>query len=142
MNHQIEISNLSELDQAVQAIWDICKEQNCFLFYGEMGVGKTTLITKLCHYLGVEGNVSSPTYSIVNEYERRSGQKIFHFDLYRLKSVEELMDIGFEDYLYQDAIVLIEWPEFGESFYEKFVKVDLRLGEDHKRIVDLSIEEV
>jgi len=139
MNHRLEINRISDLEFAVREIWKICKDQRCFLFFGEMGVGKTTLITSLCKYLGVESNISSPTYSIVNEYITKSGQKIHHFDLYRLKSVEELMDIGFEEYLDQDAIVLIEWPELGEPFYENFVKVTLELGEDQKRIVNLSI---
>jgi len=139
MNHRLEINRISELELAVREIWEICKDQKCFLFFGEMGVGKTTLITSLCKYLGVESNISSPTYSIVNEYVTKSGQKIHHFDLYRLKLVEELMDIGFEEYLDQDAIVFIEWPELGEPFYENFVKVTLELGEDQKRIVNLSI---
>lgn len=80
-------------------------------FYGEMGAGKTTLIKTLCKTLGVQDAVSSPTYSLVNEYRTSSGNPVYHFDFYRINSIEEAYDIGYEDYFYSGHLCLIEWPE-------------------------------
>lgn len=85
------------------------------LLEGQMGAGKTTLVKQLCKDLGVNEGVSSPTYSIVNEY-KGNPFTIFHFDLYRLKSEDELFDLGFEDYLYQHAYLFIEWPQLALNF--------------------------
>src|SRR5258707_13350995 len=82
-----------------------------FLFYGDMGAGKTTLIKSLCEYLGTTEPVTSPTFSIVNEYIGSNGQKIYHFDFYRLKNQTEALDMGYEEYFYSDAFCFIEWPE-------------------------------
>ena len=81
------------------------------LFYGEMGVGKTTLIKELCKLLGTEDVISSPTFSLVNEYHTTDQRIIYHFDFYRIKNEEEAYDIGVEDYFYSNAFCLIEWPE-------------------------------
>ena len=81
------------------------------LFYGEMGVGKTTLIKELCKLLGTEDVISSPTFSLVNEYHTIDQRIIYHFDFYRIKNEEEAYDIGVEDYFYSNAFCLIEWPE-------------------------------
>lgn len=113
-------------------------ESNTFLFFGEMGVGKTTLIKALVKALGSEDNVSSPTYSLVNEY-LSNDKPIYHFDFYRINSIEEVYDMGFEDYLSQDAIILIEWPELIQPLWpEQFVRVDLSLNEEEKRKLKLS----
>ncbi len=85
------------------------------LLEGSMGAGKTTLVKQLCKDLGVSEGVSSPTYAIVNEYKGEAFT-IFHFDLYRLKSEEELFNLGFEDYLYQQAYLFIEWPQLALNF--------------------------
>ncbi|MGX1023760.1 tRNA (adenosine(37)-N6)-threonylcarbamoyltransferase complex ATPase subunit type 1 TsaE [Psychroflexus sp. MBR-150] len=109
-----------------------------FLFFGEMGVGKTTLIKALVKHLGSEDNVSSPTYALVNEY-LTDDKPIYHFDFYRINSIEEVYDIGFEDYLAQDAHIIIEWPELIKPLWpEKFVKVKLNLVDDDKRKVEMS----
>ncbi|MGY0407764.1 MAG: tRNA (adenosine(37)-N6)-threonylcarbamoyltransferase complex ATPase subunit type 1 TsaE [Polaribacter sp.] len=81
------------------------------LFYGEMGVGKTTLIKEICSVLEVEDAVSSPTFSLVNEYQTKKKEKVFHFDFYRITNEEEALDIGIEDYFYNNNWSLIEWPE-------------------------------
>lgn len=80
------------------------------LFYGEMGVGKTTLIKEILKQLKVTDNVSSPTFSLVNEYHTKDGNKIYHFDFYRVNSEEEALDIGVEEYFYSNNLCLIEWP--------------------------------
>ncbi|MBC7383815.1 MAG: tRNA (adenosine(37)-N6)-threonylcarbamoyltransferase complex ATPase subunit type 1 TsaE [Bacteroidia bacterium] len=80
-------------------------------FYGEMGAGKTTLIKEIAKQLGVADAVSSPTFSLVNEYNSSSEKKLFHFDFYRVKNIEEVYDIGYEEYFYSNNFCLIEWPE-------------------------------
>lgn len=82
-----------------------------WLFVGDMGVGKTTLIKEICKQLGVKDVMSSPTFSIINEYSTQEGQKVFHFDFYRIKKEEEAIDIGTEDYFYSGNYCFIEWPE-------------------------------
>lgn len=85
-------------------------ESNVFLFYGSMGVGKTTLIKELAQQLGVKEPSSSPSFSIINEYDTPDGT-VYHFDFYRINDISEAFDIGFEDYLYNGDYIFIEWPE-------------------------------
>lgn len=113
-------------------------ESDTFLFFGEMGVGKTTLVKALVKTLGSYDNVSSPTYSLVNEYETKE-KPIYHFDFYRIKDLEEVYDIGFEDYLSQDAYIIIEWPELIEELWpEKFVSVELKMLNREKRLLNVK----
>jgi tRNA threonylcarbamoyladenosine biosynthesis protein TsaE len=119
---------LDHLDEVSQFVIKNSKS-NTFLFFGEMGVGKTTLVKAFVKALGSDDVVSSPTYSLVNEYHA-DGKLIFHFDFYRIKSIEEVYDIGFEDYLSQDAYLIIEWPELIEELWpEQHTKVQLSLAE-------------
>lgn len=104
------------------------------LLQGQMGAGKTTLIKQLCKVLGVQESVSSPTYSLVNEYKGTT-HTIFHFDLYRLKDADELLQIGFEDYLYQNAYVFIEWPQLAENLLpENCIQLQLEVEADKRRL--------
>ena len=110
------------------------------LFYGEMGVGKTTLIKELSKQLGSIENVNSPTFSIVNEYELKDGL-IYHFDLYRIKDEEEALNFGIEDYLYSDQWVFIEWPEkLGNLLPENSNEIEIILNIDDSRTLKLSTE--
>lgn len=104
------IKSLAELDNAASKILTFDAHNRIFLFYGEMGAGKTTLIKSLCKQLGTGDNVTSPTFAIVNEYTGAKSN-IYHFDFYRLKNQSEAMDIGFEEYLYSGNYCFIEWPE-------------------------------
>ncbi|MBS3738617.1 tRNA (adenosine(37)-N6)-threonylcarbamoyltransferase complex ATPase subunit type 1 TsaE [Mesohalobacter halotolerans] len=127
---------LNKLDEIAQ---NIIKHSSLktYLFFGEMGVGKTTLIKALVKQLGSEDNVSSPTYSLVNEYMSK-GKPIYHFDFYRINSIEEVYDIGFEEYLSQEAHIIIEWPELIKPLWpEKFVKIELNLVDDEKRKIEI-----
>ena len=107
---------LSEIDSIAKLLLSKVKSKT-LLFYGEMGAGKTTLIKALIKALGSEDNVSSPTFSLVNEYHTDQG-KIYHFDFYRIKDETEVLDIGFEDYLDSDSWKLIEWPQKIENLLE------------------------
>ncbi|MDP5106001.1 MAG: tRNA (adenosine(37)-N6)-threonylcarbamoyltransferase complex ATPase subunit type 1 TsaE [Polaribacter sp.] len=107
MNKNYSLENLSEV--ASELISSV--ENKTLLFYGQMGVGKTTLIKEICKQLGVLDTISSPTFSLVNEYQTATNEKVFHFDFYRITDEEEALDMGIEDYLYNNDWCLIEWPE-------------------------------
>lgn len=109
----LEISriSLSELPAAAQTILDSIGGETVVAFYGEMGAGKTTLIKEICRQLGSQDNVTSPTFALMNEYRSGSGQKIFHFDFYRINSIAEVFDMGYEDFFYGGNLCLVEWPE-------------------------------
>ncbi|MBE9489328.1 MAG: tRNA (adenosine(37)-N6)-threonylcarbamoyltransferase complex ATPase subunit type 1 TsaE [Bacteroidetes bacterium] len=107
------------------------------LFYGDMGVGKTTLIKEIAKRLGVIDNISSPTFSIVNEYEI-DNDKVFHFDFYRIKNEEEALDIGIEEYFYSDHWSLIEWPEKIENLLPtKSTIIKLIKNENGSRTINI-----
>ena len=118
------VKNESEIPNFASEIRKLIVEQKNILFYGEMGAGKTTLIKGICAALGSSNEISSPTYALVNEYEGKN-HLIYHFDLFRLKSFEEVLDIGFEEYIDSDAICLIEWPEKIESLVEHGLKIEI-----------------
>ena len=101
---------LSELPKVASELIKVLKSP-IWLFYGEMGSGKTTLIREILHQLDVKDNIQSPTFSLVNEYLGQEDKTIYHFDFYRIENEEEAYDIGIEDYFYSDNLCLIEWPE-------------------------------
>ena len=113
---KIVVNCITELNDLSKKILEIRNDRDIICFYGEMGVGKTTLIKFICEELGVEDNVSSPTFSIVNEYVTEEGTSLYHFDFYRLENEEEALDIGFEEYFYKNSLCFIEWPEKIPSF--------------------------
>jgi tRNA threonylcarbamoyladenosine biosynthesis protein TsaE len=130
----ITVNNEEELKIAAKQLLDFAGEHKTFLVYGEMGAGKTTFIKHVCLLLGSEDNFSSPTYSIVNEYNYPDG-KIFHFDLYRLKNATELLDIGIDDYLYSNNYCFFEWPNLVEVFLDdKFISVTIKVDDNIRYI--------
>lgn len=112
-------------------------DNTVFAFYGKMGVGKTTFIKALCRNLGVTEEVNSPTFAIVNEYRSETtAELIYHFDFYRVKKLEEIYDLGYEDYFYSGALCLIEWPELAEDLLpEDTVRVYLEEQPDGSRLL-------
>ncbi|MBS1940866.1 MAG: tRNA (adenosine(37)-N6)-threonylcarbamoyltransferase complex ATPase subunit type 1 TsaE [Bacteroidetes bacterium] len=114
-------------------------QSRVFTFTGPLGAGKTTLIKALCAQLGVGTGMSSPTFSIVNEYRTASGEAVYHFDLYRLKKAEELDGIGFTEYLDSGCYCFVEWPDLAEGLYPPgTVHVELRIGPDGTRMIELD----
>ena len=136
-----EINNIEELSQVSDLLISLRDKSNIIAFYGNMGAGKTTLIKNLCAKLGVQDEVNSPTFALVNEYQTDTFDSIFHFDFYRIKSLEEVFDIGYEDYFYGGSLCLLEWPELIDPLMpEHFIKVEITLGEtDTSRRIKCSL---
>ncbi len=107
----LTITTLADLDKAARAFYHLMGTHRVFAFYGPMGIGKTTFIKALCKIFSVKDAISSPTFSIVNEYFSGQQEQLFHFDFYRINSQEEAFDFGYEDYFYSGAYCFIEWPE-------------------------------
>jgi len=129
----ISIDSLTGLTVAAQDLISFAGSQKIFLFYGPMGAGKTTFIKALCEQLGVKEPVTSPTFSIVNEYEGNTA-KVYHFDFYRLKNQNEALDMGYEEYFYSGSYCLIEWPEkIPDLLPDHYVKVSIQLQGQQSR---------
>ncbi len=135
MGSVITVNIITDLPAAAKQLLEAFPEKRILAFYGQMGAGKTTFIKAICESLGVDANVSSPTFSIVNEYRSSKGEKVFHFDFYRIKDLSEAYDLGYEDYFYSDAYCFIEWPEkIEELLPEGVIKVIITTNED-KRVI-------
>lgn len=137
MKHEIVIRGLDNIGQAAEQFLTEIAGHTIIAFYAPMGAGKTTFTTALCHRLGVsEDAVSSPTFSIVNEYRTSGGDSIYHFDFYRITRVEEAFDIGLYDYLDSGSLCLIEWPENIEQILpEETLKVTISVLPDESRVI-------
>lgn len=135
---KIEVSGLEALDEAANALIKYVGSERMFIFEGEMGAGKTTFIKSVARALGVQEVVSSPTFSIVNEYDA-SGRVVYHFDFYRIKNLQEAYDIGYEEYFYSGDYCLIEWPEKVEELLpEHYIKVEIAVRSDTERTLSFS----
>ncbi len=128
-----------DLKEVATALLEQAGKANVWCFYGEMGAGKTTLIKAICSQLGVLDAMSSPTFSIVNEYLDDSGESIYHFDFYRLKEENEALDIGIEDYFYSESFCFIEWPEkIPNLIPEGHLKISVNLVDEKTRSINLD----
>lgn len=134
---ELRIDSIETIREAAKHFVAALEENTVFAFYGKMGAGKTTFIKAVCEELGVEDVITSPTFAIVNEYRSEtSGELIYHFDFYRIKKIEEVYDMGYEDYFYSGALCFIEWPELIEELLPgDAVKVTIEENEDGSRIV-------
>ena len=142
MNLSFVIKNENELDEIAQ---QLLKKYNLkiFLFYGEMGVGKTRFIKSLCKGLDVLDVVSSPTFSIVNQYLNKNNDFIYHFDFYRTNNKEEIFDIGYEEYIYSSSYCFIEWPEKIESLLpNNYIKIEMILDGNNRKINIIEINNI
>jgi len=137
---EIIVKDLSRLPAAAEQLLAEAGENRIFLFYAEMGAGKTTLIKTICKQLGVQENVSSPTFSIVNEYESPSGP-IYHFDFYRLKHEQEAYDLGYEEYFYSGNYCFVEWPEKIENLLPEdaiLITMNGNASEERRIVMNIS----
>ena len=133
----IRIDHISHLAQAAKTFVEHIDGKTIFAFYGKMGAGKTTFIKAICEQLGVEDVITSPTFAIVNEYQSATtGEQIFHFDFYRVKKIEEVYDMGYEDYFYSGALCFIEWPELIEELLpDDAVRIKIEEQPDGSRVI-------
>ena len=136
---QLKIDSLSELDNVVEQIISSLDGRNVVLFRGGMGAGKTTLISRIVAQLGAEDTVTSPTFALVNEYEGADKMLIYHFDFYRIDKVEEVFDLGYEEYFYSGDLCLVEWPEKIEALIpDDVMTVKIEVEDDGQRIFTID----
>jgi tRNA threonylcarbamoyladenosine biosynthesis protein TsaE len=135
---RIEIDSLSELKNVAQEVIESLEGRTVVLLRGEMGAGKTTLISRIAAYLGAEDTVTSPTFALVNQYEG-SECRIYHFDFYRIEEIEEVFDLGYEEYFYSGDLCFVEWPEKIEPLLpDDAMTVRITVGEDEHRIFEIE----
>jgi tRNA threonylcarbamoyladenosine biosynthesis protein TsaE len=132
------VYSLDEIDRTVQEVYAAYQQHPVWLFESPMGSGKTTFIRALCKYLKVQDQVSSPTFGLVNEYETKA-EKVYHFDLYRIKSEDELLEIGIDEYLDSGSLCLIEWPEFAKNRIESsYISLYFSFISESKRSLEIT----
>lgn len=137
MNNELTINGLDSINDAAQEFVKNMGDGKVFAFYGKMGAGKTTFIKAICEELGVDDVITSPTFAIVNEYQSATtGDSIYHFDFYRIKKLEEVYDMGYEDYFYSGSLCFLEWPELIDDLLpEDATKVTIEATDDGGRVV-------
>ena len=136
---KIFIKDKRQLPAATRELLKHSADKKIFAFYGSMGAGKTTIIKALCNNLGAIDIVSSPTFTLVNEYKTSAGESLFHIAFYRIKKQEEVYDFGIEEYLTGDSYCFMEWPELIEEILpEETVRVRISVDEQEQRILSLS----
>ena len=133
---EIRINSLDTIHEAAKDFIKGMGDGKVFAFYGKMGAGKTTFIKALCEVLGVKDVITSPTFAIINEYTDGNDNPIYHFDFYRIKKLEEVYDMGYEDYFYSGNLCLLEWPELVEDVLpEDVIKVTIEEQPDGSRLL-------
>lgn len=134
---EIKINSLADINEAAKQFIENMGDGKVFAFYGKMGAGKTTFIKAICEELGVDDVITSPTFAIVNEYQSATtGDSIYHFDFYRIKKLEEVYDMGYEDYFYSGSLCFLEWPELINNLLpEDATKVTIEATDDGERVV-------
>ena len=133
---EILIQDIDAIAEAAKKFVAAMGDRKVFAFYGKMGAGKTTFIKAVCEELGVEDVINSPTFAIVNEYVDGEGEPIYHFDFYRIKKEQEVLDIGYEDYVFSGNVCFMEWPELIENLLpDDAVKVTIEEEEKGERVV-------
>ncbi len=133
---EITINGLDTIRSAARQFIENIGSSRVFAFYGKMGAGKTTFVKALCEELGCDDVITSPTFAIVNEYTDGKQQPVYHFDFYRIKKLEEVYDMGYEEYFYSGALCLIEWPELIEDVLpDDTVRVTIEEQADGSRLL-------
>lgn len=134
---EIKINSLADINEAAKTFVENMGDGKVFAFYGKMGAGKTTFVKAVCECLGVDDVITSPTFAIVNEYtSATTGEAIYHFDFYRIKKLEEVYDMGYEDYFYSGSLCFLEWPELIDDLLpEDATKVTIEETVDGSRVV-------
>ena len=135
---KLTLHSIEDITPAAQEFIAAMGDNTVFAFYGKMGAGKTTFIKAVCQALGVTDVINSPTFAIVNEYLDGQGSPIYHFDFYRIKRQQEVLDIGYEDYIYSGCVCFMEWPELIEDLLPAdAVRVTITQQEDGTRVIEM-----
>ncbi|WP_320051661.1 tRNA (adenosine(37)-N6)-threonylcarbamoyltransferase complex ATPase subunit type 1 TsaE [uncultured Acetobacteroides sp.] len=135
----ITVNELADLDAAAKKVVEAIGNRKVIALYGQMGAGKTTLIKHICKVLDVQDVVNSPSFSLVNEYQRPNGDPIYHFDFYRINKIEEAFDFGYEEYFFSNNLCLIEWPEVIEDLIpDDAVKLTIQVLGDGRREIQIT----
>ena len=135
---RIEIDSLNDLYDVADEVIEALGDRRVVLLRGGMGAGKTTLVSRIAARLGAEDTVTSPTFALVNQYECRD-MRIYHFDFYRIDRIEEVFDLGYEEYFYSGDLCLVEWPEKIEALIpDDAMVVRIEVGEDEQRIFEIE----
>ena len=138
----VSCPDLAHLPAVARQIIDFAQATPVWLFYGDMGAGKTTLIKALCQVWEIQDTVSSPTFALVNEYRRPDGQIVYHFDFYRIEDEEEAVDIGVDEYFYSQHYCFVEWPaKIRNLLPETYIRIRIQVNEDQSRTLYLSYHE-
>ena len=136
---RIEIDSLSELPKVAREVVESLQGRSVVLLCGGMGAGKTTLVSRIAAYLGSEDGVTSPTFALVNQYIDRDSKPIYHFDFYRIDRLDEVFDLGYEEYFYSGDLCLVEWPEKIEALIpDDAMIVRIEVGDDEHRIFEIE----
>ena len=136
-NMKIRITSLDNIREAAKEFLAGMGTSKVVAFYGKMGAGKTTFIKAICEELGVEDVITSPTFALVNEYTAGNGAPVYHFDFYRIKRLDEVYDMGYEDYFYGGNLCLLEWPELIEDILpDDAMRVSITEQEDGSRVIE------
>ncbi len=136
--NRIEIDSLSDLPRVAEAVIESLEGRRVVLLQGSMGAGKTTLVSRIAALLGAEDTVTSPTFALVNQYEG-SECRIYHFDFYRINRIEEVFDLGYEEYFYSGDLCFVEWPEMIEPLIpDDAMVVRITAGEGEQRIFEIE----
>jgi len=139
MKKRFVVRSVEEYEESASFIVDLMEQHSVFLFIGELGAGKTTLVQKICDQIGTEDVVSSPTFALINPYKTKKGM-IYHMDMYRVKNEEEAIDFGVEEYLWDGHFCFVEWPERIERILpDDFVKISITQLDDLSREINISV---
>ncbi len=134
-----EINSPQEIQSKCDEIFQFADGKTIWVFEGEMGAGKTTLIKQFCTYLKVVDAVSSPTFSLVNVYENQAGDEMYHFDFYRIENEMEAVDIGCDEYFYSGNYCMIEWAgKIPNLLPQQYLKISIKLGKENNRLIELT----
>lgn len=141
MQSSYSYTSLEELPRAAEFIIRGARGSSVWAFYGSMGAGKTTLIKEICALLGSADVVTSPTFSLINEYKDRTGESIFHFDFYRIEKKEEVLDMGYEEYIFSRSLCMIEWPELIEELLPmQRSNIRISVQNDGSRLIEVDTQ--
>jgi len=135
----LKATSINDLPEIARIVLEETDGQKLYCFFGKMGAGKTTFIKTFCALLGSQDIVTSPTFSLVNEYQGNNGLTIYHFDFYRIENIEEVYDFGFEEYIDSGNYCLMEWPErILELLQESYVYISIEVNEKYERIISFT----